>query len=235
MKKTDDEDSYPFINGVRVLSLFWVIIGHSMLDSPAYTSNIVDVLAWAYNIFFQLIIQAPYAVDTFFVVSGFLAAILFVRKVKKDKFSFHLMIFYYVHRYIRLTPAFILLLLVSINLMPYFDRGPLYPTEKGFESEGCRNYYWWTSILYIGNLVRPDQMCFGITWHLFNDMQFYWIAPSDLVPLALGRKLIGFVRTIVFILVGIISILGILLYYPNMSINSLNEFQFAVSSKSKGK
>jgi hypothetical protein len=66
-------------------------------------------------------------------------------------------------------------------------------------------------------------------------MQFYWIAPSALVPFALGRKLIGFVMTIVFILVGIISILGILLYYPNMSINSLNEFQFAVSSKSKGK
>ncbi|CAF1089611.1 unnamed protein product [Adineta steineri] len=227
MEKKEDENSFAFINGLRVLSLFWVIIGHSVLDSLAYTSNVVDVLSWTKNIFFQLIINATFTVDTFFVISGFLTTIAFVRQVKKEKLSFRLMVLYYVHRYIRLTPAFLLLLSVSINLTPYFGHGPFYPTQKGFEPEACRNHYWWTSIFYIGNLIEPSQMCFTISWYLFNDMQFYWIAPLALIPFVKGRKWIAFTMTIIFVLVGIMSILGILLHYPNMTVNSFDEFQFA--------
>ncbi|CAF1187897.1 unnamed protein product [Didymodactylos carnosus] len=216
----DKNDSFLFINGIRVLSLFWIIIAHSLLYGLSYTSNVTDILISKRNIAFQLVSSAQFSVDTFFVLSGFLTAILFVRHVKKEgKLSFRLMFLYYIHRYIRLTPAFLLMVLVSINLTPYFGQGPVYPIEQGFESKGCRTRYWWTSILYVGNIVRPDDMCLNIAWYLHNDMQFHWIAPLTLIPFTLGRKTLSFIIATLFVFVGIGSILSILLYYPNMSLN----------------
>ncbi|CAF4095985.1 unnamed protein product, partial [Adineta steineri] len=72
MKIKNNDDSFLFINGIRVLSLCWVIIGHSIAFSLSYTNNIVDVIVWTRNIAFQLIINATLSVDTFFVLSGFL-------------------------------------------------------------------------------------------------------------------------------------------------------------------
>ncbi|CAF1073401.1 unnamed protein product [Adineta steineri] len=223
-QKTNDDtnDSFLFINGIRVLSLCWIIIGHSLLFNLSYTSNIIDILVSSRTIAFQLILSAHCSVDTFFVLSGFFTAILFIRQVKKEgKLSLRLMYLYYIHRYIRLTPAFLLMILVSINLTPYFGQGPIYPFEQGFESKGCRTRSWWTSILYVGNIVRPDEMCLNIAWYLHNDMQFHWIAPLTLIPFALGRRTLSFIIAIVFVLVGIGSILTILLYYPNMILNTL--------------
>jgi hypothetical protein len=226
----DNNDSFLFLNGIRVLSLFWIIIAHSLLFGVSYTSNVIDILVSQRTIAFQLISSAQFSVDTFFVLSGFLTAILFIRQVKKEeKLSFRLMFLYYIHRYIRLTPAFLLMILVSINLSPYFGQGPVYPIEQGFESKGCRTRSWWTSILYVGNLVRSDEMCLNIAWYLHNDMQFHWIAPLTLIPFALGRKTYAFLIATLFVFVGIGSILTILLYYPNMSFNySTNNVSFFI-------
>ncbi|UJR32239.1 hypothetical protein I4U23_019705 [Adineta vaga] len=212
-------------SAIRCLPLFWVIIGHSLAFGLGYSSNVLDVLAWTQDISFQLLINAVLSVDTFFVMSGFLTAFLFVRQVQKEgKLSVRTMILYYIHRYIRLTPTFLLMILVSINLTPYFGQGPIYPTQQGFESQDCRTRDWWTSILYVGNIVRKDGMCLGIAWYLHNDMQFHWIAPLSLIPFALGRKFVSIFIATVFVFIGIISILTILIYYPDMPLNSLIAF-----------
>ncbi|CAF0747409.1 unnamed protein product [Adineta steineri] len=225
MKIKNNDDSFLFINGIRVLSLCWVIISHSIPFGLSYTNNIVDVIVWTRNIAFQLIINATLSVDTFFVLSGFLTAVLFIRQIQKEKkLSFRLLILYYIHRYIRLTPVLLLMILVSINLTPYFGQGPVYPTQKGFESDDCRYVHWWTSILYTGNFINSHEMCLGITWYLHNDMQFHWIAPLALIPFVLGRKSISFIIATLFVLIGIGSILGILLYYPDMSVDVLEAF-----------
>ncbi|CAF4855020.1 unnamed protein product [Rotaria sp. Silwood1] len=225
MKQKNEDNSFLFINGIRVLSLFCVIIGHSLSFGFSYSSNIMDVLSWTRNIAFQLVINGALSVDTFFVLSGFLTAVLFVRQVEKEgKLSFRLMFLYYIHRYIRLTPTFLLMVLVSINLTPYLGHGPVYPTQQGFEPTGCRTQYWWTSILYIGNLVKSDSMCLGVSWYLHNDMQFHWIAPFALIPFVIGRKSLSFLLTILLVLIGIGSILTIVLYYSEMPLGSLAAF-----------
>ncbi len=230
LKQKNDNESFLFINGIRVLALIWIIIGHSLSFGFSYASNVLDVFVWTHNIAFQLVINATLSVDTFFVISGFLTAILFARQVKKEKtVSYRLMILYYIHRYIRLTPTFLLIILVSINLTPYFGHGPVYPSQQGFESNGCRTKYWWTSILYVSNIIKPDDMCLNIAWYLHNDMQFHWIAPLSLIPFVTRRKPFAYFITILFVFIGIGSILNILLYYPNMSLNALTTFTNAVS------
>jgi peptidoglycan/LPS O-acetylase OafA/YrhL len=217
IEKKKNGENYAFLNGVRVLALFWVIIGHSFLFNIMYTSNALDAITWTRNIVLQFIYNAEFSVDTFFVLSGLLTTVLFVRQVEKDKkLSPRLMFLYYIHRYIRLTPTFLLIVAISINLTPYFGSGPLYPTQQGFETPQCRTKYWWTSILYVGNIVKPDYVCVPVSWYLHNDMQFHWIAPLTLIPFVLGRKPLAFVVSTVLVLVGIGSIAGLLIYYPDL-------------------
>ncbi|CAF3661602.1 unnamed protein product [Rotaria sp. Silwood1] len=114
--------------------------------------------------------------------------------------------------------------MISINLTPYFGHGPIYPMQQGFETTGCRNGTWWTSILYIGNLVKPDDMCLPIAWYLHNDMQFHWVAPLALIPFVMRRKPIGFIVAILMILLGIVSTLAILLHFSDLSLNAVEAF-----------
>lgn len=230
MTEKRNTDTFKFINGIRVVSLFWVIIGHSIAFSLSYTSNAIDVLSWTRNFFFQLVTNAVFSVDTFFVLSGFLTAILFVRQVEKRRsFSFRMMILYYIHRYIRLTPAFFLMVLVSINLTPYFGYGPFYPRQQGFETPQCRSQYWWTSLVYVGNLVHSNYACLPVTWYLHNDMQFHWIAPLTLVPFVLKRKALAIFLAITLALTSVVSIASITTYYSDMALSTLGEFGAAVS------
>jgi peptidoglycan/LPS O-acetylase OafA/YrhL len=230
MKQKNDNESYPFLNGVRVLSLIWVISGHSLFYGTIFTSNILDVLTWTRNISLQLISSATFSVDTFFVLSGFLTTILFVRQVEKEgKLSLRLIFHYYIHRYIRLTPTFLVALSISINLTPYFGDGPVYPRQQGFELPQCRSQYWWTSILYVSNIIKADYMCLPVSWYLHNDMQFHWIAPLCLIPFVIGRKPIAFIMCILFTLVGIGSIVGLLIYYPSLQSSASNTTATQVS------
>ena len=215
-KKRQGENIFNSLDGIRVLSLCWVILGHSVSSGIYYTSNFTDMQAAQRNIIIHLLVSGAFAVDTFFVLSGFLTAILFVRQIEKEGFSSRLMIRYYIHRYLRLTPSLILVMFVSVYLTPYFGRGPLYPIQQGFEPEKCREGNWWSAFLYIGNFLKSDDICLGTTWYLYNDMQFHWIAPIALVPYIKRRKWIGVVCTLVFVCVSIFSTLGILLYYPNL-------------------
>ncbi|CAF1279439.1 unnamed protein product [Rotaria sordida] len=69
--------------------------------------------------------------------------------------------------------------------------------------------------------INIHDMCLDASWYLYNDMQFHWIAPLALIPFVIGRKPIAFIVATLFVLVGIGSILGILLYYPNMEVNRI--------------
>ncbi len=84
----------------------------------------------------------------------------------------------------RLTPPYMLCLMISAALTPYLGDGPFYP-PGGFEINRCKDT-WWTNLLYINNIVDDQKMCFGVAWYLANDMQFHWISPLILIPLALG-------------------------------------------------
>jgi peptidoglycan/LPS O-acetylase OafA/YrhL len=79
--------------------------------------------------------------------------------------DFHVrhLLLYYFHRYCRLIPTLVFVLAISINLTPWMGLGPIFPTSNGFEVPACR-HQWWTTILFINNLISPTQACLPVTW-----------------------------------------------------------------------
>lgn len=102
-----------------------------------------------------------------------------------------------------------ILVMISICLSRYFGDGPLFP-ENGFEENYCKDT-WWKNLLYINNLFEKSVemavhdcfccsftvlimrlyttlflfQCFGVSWYLANDMQFFVLSPLMLIPLYL--------------------------------------------------
>ncbi len=60
---------------------------------------------------------------------------------RRNVSSFTFIFKYYVHRYIRLTPSLMIMIMISLNLSKYFGNGPGYP-ENGFEPNSLYIYYY---------------------------------------------------------------------------------------------
>ncbi|XP_052790475.1 nose resistant to fluoxetine protein 6-like isoform X1 [Mya arenaria] len=175
------------INGIRFISMLWVVLGHTYAFGLQIIDNGATFLPAALKRFsFQAISNATFAVDTFFVLSGLLVAYLTLREMKKcggaKKFNWGM---FYFHRFWRLTPPYMLFLMFYIPLVKHWGNGPIWP-QQGIEINDCKDT-WWTNLLYVNNLVRTDKMCMGWSWYLANDMQFYVISPLMLILLYTSR------------------------------------------------
>lgn len=194
------------LDGIRFMSIGWVILGHTYVFLLGNSDNAIVVGDWIKRFSFQMISNATYSVDSFFVLSGLLTAYLFLKEVTKgQKITFSFILKYYIHRYIRLTPPLLIMILISLTLSKYFGSGPFYPKE-GFETEGCK-YNWWTNLLYVNNIVEPQKMCLGVTWYLGNDMQFHWISPLILIPLSVNNIIWNIIGIAISVLLIGVSIL----------------------------
>ncbi|XP_013390848.1 nose resistant to fluoxetine protein 6 [Lingula anatina] len=171
------------VNGIRFLSLSWVIWGHTYAFIVFFVDNLVPVYQdltkrWT----MQVLLQGTFSVDTFFVLSGLLVTYLTLREMKKGSGRFRINWgLYYFHRFWRLTPPYMLVLMVYAVTTKYWATGPLWP-EQGAMDQFC-NETWWTNLIYVNNFVQMDKMCMGWSWYLSNDMQFYVVSPLILIPL----------------------------------------------------
>ena len=185
------------LNGLRVISMFWVILCHSFLfffftfGDPGTTNNARNVVYLGYKVIpryiSQVIINGFLSVDSFFFLSGVLVSYLTLREMKRRNGKFPL-VPYYLHRILRLTPTYMFVLFFYWFFTMYLAQGtPSYQVSHGPNStawENCQKY-WWTNLLYINNLY-PQQFlsqCMGWSWYLANDMQFFVISPLIIVPL----------------------------------------------------
>ena len=178
------------INGIRVLSMFWVILCHTHLWVVIYGGRIDNDLDFVYNVAprftFQAIMNGFFSVDSFFFLSGVLAAYLTLREMARRKGKFPILM-YYIHRYLRLTPTLAFVMFFAWFLTLHLADGPMYQQEVGVGSpwyQKCAKY-WWTNLLYINNLYPTEttNSCIGWVWYLANDMQFFVVAPLMIVPL----------------------------------------------------
>ncbi|XP_023329081.1 nose resistant to fluoxetine protein 6 isoform X2 [Eurytemora carolleeae] len=172
------------IHGMRFISMTWVIFGHGamfiLIDNTVKNTMIEKITE---NIEYQVMLNAYMAVDTFFFLSGFLLCYLLLKELERN--SRHGLILFntYLHRYLRLTPAYLAVIGFLATLR---NKMFIYPpnTDSG-ASEACRDQ-WWKMILYIHTLFDGDttntipkdsSMCMAQSWYLSVDMQMFLIGP----------------------------------------------------------
>jgi peptidoglycan/LPS O-acetylase OafA/YrhL len=86
---------------------------------------------------------------------------------KKGKINFGLI---YFHRFYRLTPTLLYVILLTIYVFPLLSSNLQYIVVSNSLAEGCEKT-WWATVMYINNFY-PDsnKACVGVTWYLANDM-----------------------------------------------------------------
>ncbi|XP_071629815.1 nose resistant to fluoxetine protein 6-like isoform X2 [Temnothorax longispinosus] len=180
-----DAGTIPVIHGLKFLSMCSIIIIHSL----HFTLNSLDnkVVLWKYEeSYIYLFDIGLMAVDIFFLSSGCLVTYMYLRdktnQVPKPIFCGEKLIEFFIYlikRFIRLTPAYMIMLGIAQLSSAWFDKtSQFYMYEKSHET--CAKY-WWRNLLYINNFFELDAMCVSWSWYLANDMQFYVITMALLI------------------------------------------------------
>ncbi|CAN0199960.1 unnamed protein product [Ascophyllum nodosum] len=212
-------DEFPALDGVRSLSMLWVLLGHTLLyniaSSAGYT-NVNDLLpqdgsGFLARLTAQVIPGGFLSVDTFFLMSGFLVSSVVLLKLDKMSPGRYLWIAQaYLHRYLRLTPTLAFVALMMWKILPLFGEGPAWWPAMVNQQESCSKY-WWVEITYLTNFIPWPPLnsgCTLISWYLSDDTQFFVIA----VPLVALFHRLPRVGTAVTLLVLIASCLYTLIW-----------------------
>ncbi|KAG7196866.1 hypothetical protein KM043_014500 [Ampulex compressa] len=136
-----------------------------------------------------LLLNHSLVVDTFLLISGFLFCFLLLRELDEKK-TLNISLLY-VFRYIRLTPAYLVMIGFYVTWLTKLDMGPLWFKMEN-EKERCLSS-WWANILYINNYVNEDKICMFQSWYLCVDTQLYVLAPFIIYPLWRWKKIGTFI------------------------------------------
>ncbi|CAN0116001.1 unnamed protein product, partial [Laminaria digitata] len=141
-------DEFGALDGVRTLSMMWVVLGHVLiyaLSGPGFT-NTVDVLprhgeGLLARLSAQVLPGGFLAVDTFFLMSGFLLSSVLLPKLASGSLGRWRWIGKaYLHRYLRLTPTLAFTTFFVWKVLPLLGEGPgWWPMAVG-QADRCRRY-----------------------------------------------------------------------------------------------
>ena len=213
---------YKALDGIRAISLLWIILAHTAnfmtmpgLANPTdfYPPNGIS----SHLTFTLFIYTANLSVDSFFFLGAFLLTYVMVRKLEKGaKIPLTGSI---IHRYLRLVPSYLFVMMFYMFLAPHMGEGPLWFNLHESNIDAC-NSYWWTNILFINNFypaVYADQ-CLPWTWYLANDMQFFVV--GVILILLLHNKPMAMFGTLTVLITASMVTTGILV--ANDDIATLN-------------
>jgi len=177
--RSPGSDSLSCINGIRFLSLSWVVIGHSYTAfkplGEALVNNYGELINWLQDGAMSVVFNAYLSVDTFFLIGATLLSYITLKELEKNNGSGPAFwIKFYVHRYLRLTGVLAVIIFFHATLLKYFATGPnsFWVT---LEHDRCEKS-WWKNLIYVQNFLTEDP-CIGVTWYLANDFQFFIISP----------------------------------------------------------
>ncbi|KAI1294868.1 Nose resistant to fluoxetine protein 6 [Halotydeus destructor] len=206
--RDNQEGTLSAVHGMRVLSMVWIIVGHTYCFGGFYkvlytfkrlaVDSISKPSQWTY----QPLINAFLLVETFFFLGGVVLVYVALPMLEKHRGKFNY-VTYVVHRWQRLTPA-LLGVICFIIITPSLGSGPIWKKEMNWQSEGCQKN-WWLSLLYLNNWIEPvDEMCGGQTWFIAADFQIYLFAPIIFLAYYRSAKL-GLAVNLVLLFGGMAS------------------------------
>ncbi|THD25265.1 Nose resistant to fluoxetine protein 6 [Fasciola hepatica] len=190
------------LDGIRVITMAWIVYGHSVVFPLTAANNpLLYVQTHVKRWTFEVIINGTLSVDTFFLMSGILAAYFGVPQVTRIK-SFvrwiHFWCVYLVHRFIRLTPAYLAVIILYTGFFLHAWEGPLYPQRAEMtDIQFCRSN-WWTT--YLNNFIHSSQMCIPWSWYLANEFQFSVVLAPIFLSLVKWHSAAGLVFAVALIL-----------------------------------
>ncbi|KAJ3644143.1 hypothetical protein Zmor_026815 [Zophobas morio] len=198
LSSTSNPDQLLCLNGIKAISMMWVILGHVYLSSTQGTmGNVVDIRKWQENIYNMIIVDGTVSVDSFFTITGLVTVYTFL-KIAGNEMKFNIFLYYF-HRYIRLTPSLAIMVLIHTTLLPYLGNGPLWNTIYDGFIRSCKTY-WWSALLYVQNYFHDEDTCVPQSWYLSVDFQLYLLSPIILLSLHRWPK---FCLTILTLLVAL--------------------------------
>ncbi|XP_064627095.1 nose resistant to fluoxetine protein 6-like [Lineus longissimus] len=207
------------IHGIRFFSMLWIIEGHTLfwLQITQGWANPREVEAKAESPYYLTMMFGEFAVDTFFLLSGTLMSYLFLPEMRRRggprKINW---VYYFFHRWWRLTPTLWLVMLTYLFVFPMFYDGPNWPQQDGGAEWYClRNI--WANLLYINNYIGG---CMGWTWYLACEWQFYCGAPIIMCCFHRSRKL-GLASIIVCVAWQFFSIFLLIMFTGDYSDDGL--------------
>ena len=183
-----NRDGLGSIHGIRFISMTWVLLGHTYLKyitNNAFYNNYTDIIPlYAGSTTMSAVRSAPFSVDTFFLIGATLLAYLTMKELDKSRGGgAQFWVMYYVHRYLRLTGVYAVVVALHATYLKFLATGPnSYTLDDTRHS--CRDG-WWLNLLYINNFNEDlgREHCIGWSWYLANDMQMFLISPLVIYPL----------------------------------------------------
>lgn len=192
VKPESKKDPLDCLNAVRVLSICWVVFGHMQLfrAQESVVINIDTVPDFFSHFAFTIVNSAPYSVDTFFWLSGFLQGYLMTQQLATGKkVSWPLIV---AHRFIRILPLYMFIFFFGWTLTKYAGNGPKWYNAEEMMHKDCSSYFW-TYMLFVNNFVIPkgSNNCMTGAWYLPNDMQFFLVSLPILYLYARHSRIYG--------------------------------------------
>eukprot|EP00929_Paragymnodinium_shiwhaense_P118803 TRINITY_DN9070_c0_g1_i1.p1 TRINITY_DN9070_c0_g1~~TRINITY_DN9070_c0_g1_i1.p1 ORF type:complete len:776 (-),score=136.85 TRINITY_DN9070_c0_g1_i1:516-2798(-) len=212
------------LNGVRVISMFWIILGHTFLmpegimgyiNQEDVVVNPLNPNAAESNPLLMLIIAAEQGVDTFFFLAGFLLSYAQLPEMKKSggKCGAGMVGMAVVLRYVRLTPSLAFAMLIYYKILAFAATGPFAYAYQHSITRRCDGS-WWSELTYTMNFIPfdSDNVCMGWTWYLGDDMIFF-IVGVLLLPIFYRSRILGWsVATLLLAASSVITIFLVVKY-----------------------